>query len=264
MMKSPKLGLIILILSLVFAGTYFIANIFNRSEKQSISAQQLPLIKLSSLKPESLSPENLDEKNNLTKALGQNLFEQIQTSDLINKEANKLPSNADINSISEQLTNSVISESLADFKLVSVIYDSDLKISPDNSKEAKLKYFEDLNKIVLARFNNPSHKTTPSQTIENINTDCFGNGSSLDKELADFYPKVVDDYLNVVTPSDLLSLHKKIVAHFKNAHLIYQALANCSQDLIKGYIAAQVLPDFAEETIAIQNLLEVKYKEINS
>lgn len=262
-MNPSRIIMAFLIIGVVLAGAYFITNISEHAKKLSI-AQQPPSIKLSSPKTDSISSGNLDGKNNLTKTLGQNLFEKIQTSDLIKKEASKLPSDADINSISEQLANKTIDESLADFKLVSIVYDSDLKISSDNSKEAKLKYFEDLNKIVLARFNNPSHKTTPSQTIENINTDCFSNGSSLDKELANFYPSVVNDYLDVTVPSELLSLHKKIVAHFKNASLIYQALANCSQDLIKGYIAAQTLPDFAEETVTIQNLLEGKYKEINS
>ncbi len=254
-MRTLKSGLIILVIIAFLAGAYFITT----PKKQSTADKNSAGINLSSSEPKTDNLYASDEKNNLTKDLGQNLFEQIKKENETNPDFfSSLP---DINAISQK----IIDDSLKSnsFNLDQPINETDLKISRDNSKEAKLKYFEELNKIVLARFNDPSHKTTPSQAIENINADCYGNGSSLDKELANFYPSVVDDYLNIATPSDFLSLHKEIVAHFKNASLIYQALANCSQDLIKGYIAVQTLPDLAEKTIAIQTLLEKKYKEVN-
>ena len=255
-MKPPKLGLIILTLSLVFAGTYLVANIFKRPGKPT-TTQQLPSIKLSSLKPEPLSSENFDGKNNLTKALGQNLFEQIQTDNLIDKEKKNLP--ADINSLSEKLTNNIISEGLSDFKLVTTIYDSEIKISQDISKEAKTQYLKTLGEINQKDFSgfNKNYLEIIVDVYQKID-------SSSANRLANIYKNLAADYLNLAVPTDWVDVHKTLIIYAKNAEIVYRAMANYPVDPIKGYLALETVDSLVSGAGEIQNILQEKLKEIGS
>lgn len=143
------------------------------------------------------------------------------------------------------------------------VSNEELKISNDNSKEAKAKYFMDLNRIISDKFNNPKYARNPEQIINDIKIDCFGAGSETDKELASVLSVAVKNFLNVAVPSDFIDLHKKTVSFLKSSQSIYQALANCSQDPMGGYMATQALPDLAKETISVRTLLDKKYDEVN-
>lgn len=255
MMKPPRLRLIVLILGLVFASTYFIANVLKRPGKPT--TQQLPSIKLSSLNPAPFSSENFDEKNNLTKALGQNLFEQIQTDNLIDKERKNLP--ADINSISEKLANSVISESLSDFKLVSIIYDSEIKISNDISKEAKSQYLKTLGEI------NQKDFADFNKNYLQIIVDVYQKiDSSSANRLANIYKNLAADYLITSVPADWVDAHKILIIYAKNAEIVYRAMANYPVDPIKGYLALETVDSLVSGAGEIQNMFKEKLKEIGS
>ena len=186
-MKSLKPGLVVLAVILFLIGAYFITN----PRKQFlVSDENSPKIKLSSSASEANNLYNFDEKNNLTKALGQNLFEQIQADNLIDKENKNL--SADIDSVSEKLVNSIISESLADFKLVSVIYDSDIKISSDISKEAKNQYLKAVREINQKNFgdSNKNYLQIIVDVYQKID-------SSSANRLANIYKNLAADYLKV-------------------------------------------------------------------
>lgn len=262
MMKPPRLGLIILILSLVFAGTYFIANVLKHSGKPTGSAQQLPSIKLSSLKPAPFSSENFDEKNNLTESLSKNVFEEIKKQTETNPDFfSSLP---DVNTISQK----ILEDSLRNnsFDLDQPINEADLKISQDNSREAKIRYLKEIEQITQNRFNNSKYIkfiTTPAQITEAFESDCFGDGTSpLNSELTVLYKNLANDYLILNVPSDWLDFHKQSISHFQKANLVYLALANCSKDMIKAYLAVQEISPLIEKAQEIQNSLIQKYKEI--
>ena len=253
-MKSLKSGLVVLAVILFLIGAYFITN---PGKQFLVSDENSPKIKLSSSASEANNLYNFDEKNNLTKALGQNLFEQIQADNLIDKENKNL--SADIDSVSEKLANSIISESLADFKLVSVIYDSDIKISSDISKEAKSQYLKTIGEINQKNFGNfnKNHLRVIVDVYQNID-------SSSASRLANIYKGLTADFLKVAAPADWVGIHKTLIIYVKNSEIAYRAMANYPVDPIKGYLALEAIDSLINGTGEIQNILQEKLKEIGS
>ena len=252
-MRTLRSGLIILVVIAFLAAAYFITN----PGKQSLSsAENSPNIKLSSLNQTLNDRYNFDENNNLTKALSQNLFEQIQTDNLTSKEGGSLPA---IDLTSEQLTNKVISESLSDFKLVSVIYDSDIKISSGISKEDKSQYLKTIGEINQKNFGNfnKNYIEVIVDTYQKID-------SSSAKRLADIFKNIAADFSKVSVPADWVDIHKTLIIYAKNAEIIYQAMANYSVDPIKGYLALETIDSLISGAGEIQNVLNEKLKEIGS
>lgn len=249
-MKPPKLGLIILILGLTALGTYLLSLIpKNQINQSSIS---YPSVKLSSPTPSALSLEsfgNFDEKKNLTKNFGDALYKQIQQT--------KNLSNDDIDSLSEDLVNKTIGKSLAEFQLVSVINDSEIKISPDVSQEAKNQYLKTLGEINVKNFGD--FKKNYIQVI--VDTYQKLDYSSANR-LANIYKNLANDYLNLTVPADWVGIHKQLILHVKNAEIIYRAMANYPTDPFKGLLAFESVDSVVNSAQEIQAILEEKIKEV--
>ena len=237
-MKSLKPGLIVLIVIAILAGAYFIAN---PKRQSAISDEKSSNIKLSSLEPAYSVPEKYNEKNNLTKALGQNLFKQIQTDNLLGKENKDLPT--DIDSLSEKLANNIISESLADFKLVSIIYDSDINISSDTSKEAKFQYLKTITEVNQKNFG--SFNKNYLQVIVDVYQKIDPYPAS---RLANIYKNLTADFLKVSVPADWVDIHKMLIIYVKNSEIAYRAMANYPVDPIKGYLAIETIDSLVNST----------------
>jgi hypothetical protein len=252
-MKTLRSGLIILVVIAFLAAAYFITN----PGKQFSSAGSSSNIKLSSLNQVSDPQYNFDEKNNLTKSLGQNLYQEIQNDSLINQGERTLPS--DINLVSGNLANKVINDSLSDFKLISTIYDSDIKISSDVSKEAKnqyLKFIQEINKKNFGNFNE-NYLQVIVDTYQKID-------SSSATKLADIYKNLGNDYLNLAVPADWVDVHKMMIVYVRNSETIYRAMANYPTDPIKGYLALESIDSLVSSAEKIQTILGEKIKEIES
>ena len=162
----------------------------------------------------------------------------------------------------------LIQEAIANIQTPSSFFsqsvdDKDLKISLDNSKEAKAEYIQNIEKINQKRFSDSKYQRSLEQIASDVNNDCFGGDSSLNRETAVLYQNLTDDYLNSSVPSNWLDLHKAIISHFQKAHLVYLALADCLTDPVKGSLAVKVLPQLTEKAQEIQNLLGSKAKEAN-
>ena len=145
----------------------------------------------------------------------------------------------------------------------SSVEDKDLKISNDNSKEAKLEYFRGIISIHDKWFSNPEFERSVDDLIKDINGDCLGSVSDTDKDLAIAYPQITDGLLSLSVPSDLLDYHREMLSASKTNSLIYQALVNCSSDPIKGYMAVQVLPNQFTQALKVMELLAKKIQESN-
>lgn len=249
-MKPPKLGLIILILGGVALGTYFLAYIFKSSTNQSPTLSSS--IKLSSPAPQPApSLGNFDEKNNLTKNFGDTLYKQIQTE----IQTGNLPTNA--NSLSEELANKVINNSLSDFQLISTINDSDLKISPDISREAKNQYLKTLGEINVKDFGDfkENYLQIIIDTYQKLNYTSAAHAANIYKNLA-------NDYLNLTVPKDWVDVHKRLIIYVKNTEIIYRAMANYPTDPIKGYLALESIDSWISNAQEIQAILGEKIKEV--
>ena len=240
-MKSSRLRLIILILSLVFTGAYLATNVFKHPEKSA--TQQLPLIKLYSLKLKPLSSENFDEKNNLTKTLGQNLFKEIKKQTETNPDFfSSLPN---INAISQK----TIDDSLKNnqFNLSQPVNESDLKISQDNSKEAKIQYITAIAEIGRNRMAgfNKNYQDVLSDVVEK-------NDLSSASRFADINKNMANDSLNLIVPSDLLNIHKTLITHFKNSEIVFRIISDYPNDPIKAYLAVQAIDQLEASLQGIQ------------
>jgi len=246
-MKPPKLGLIILILGGVAIGTYLLTWILKSPTNQSPTSSSS--IKLSSPAPKPLSLEsfgNFDEKKNLTKNLGEALYKQIQTA-----------KSTDVDLLSEELANNVINNSLSDFQLVSTIYDSEIKISPDNSQEAKNQYLKTLGEINVKDFGD--FKENYMQII--IDTYQKLDYSSADR-LANIYKNLAMDYLNISVPADWVGIHKQLILHVKNAEIVYRAMTKWPTDILTGGLAFESVESVINSAQEIQIILGEKIKEV--
>lgn len=198
---------------------------------------------------------------NLTQSLAQSLFNQMQSQDQSGKQPLQQfnPADPTNQQFIAQATNSLS----PDYFFNQNVNASDLKVSNDNSKQAKMNYMDSIKTISSNRFNDPKYIRSADQVESDIQLDCFGgSGTSGNQALADVYKNLVGDYLNLPVPSDWLDLHREIISSLKASNAIYQALANCSTDPVRGYLAAKSLPQLFDEAKAVQDLLAQKYNEI--
>ncbi len=200
---------------------------------------------------------------NATDFFAKSLFEKFKILDQNGKDpfASANPNDPNnqnfVKGVAEQLSKETLSFDQA-------VSDGDLKISPDNSREAKIGYLQSVAEITKNRFSDAKYQRSADQIISDIENDCTESnlGLSTNGKIADLYNNLVNDYLNLSTPSDYLSFHKSIIAHFRKSEAVYGALANCFNDPLKGYMAAQNLPQLITNVQQIQLSLLKKSKEV--
>lgn len=253
-MRTLKSGIVVLAVIAFLTGAYFITA---PKKQTAVSEKNSAGIKLSSLNSKTDNGYNFDEKNNTVKSLSQNLFEEIQNNNLVNQEKRTLSS--DINAASENLVNKVINDSLSDFKLVSTINDSDIKISSDISREAKNKYLKAVGEINKNNFGdfNESYLQVIADAYQRVD-------SSSANRLADIYKNLSDDYFGLATPADWVDVHKMLIIYAKNSEVVYRAMAYYPTDPIKGYLALEAMDGLVSSGEKIETILGEKIKEIGS
>ena len=125
--------------------------------------------------------------------------------------------------------------------------DNDLKISQDNSKEAKSEYLMETAQIILKNSNN-DYKN-PQKALENF-TDNFDVSGV--RQIADAYSKIFDGFLNTKVPSDYLDLHRRYVILLKKAKETYQGLVDYSNDPVRAALSMQLTPKIVEAELNIK------------
>ena len=281
-MNPVKIAAIVLIISAGLVGSYFIVKKASPpiSDKEDISPLnetnslfQKPIQWVEKLKDfvnkQQEEPENsaantsvpADDSFNLTKFVAGSLFGRMKNLDQSSKNSFE-GQGIDINDPENQ---KLIEEAMADITdpFNPKIENKDLKISGDNSKEAKLSYLKSIQEIGQKYFSNPDFKRDSDQLMEDINQDCLGNGNTVNSKIASAYNDIAVNYLNLNIPSDWSDTHREMIIYVKRGYLIFDALANCSIDPIKGYLAGRTLPQFASESQTIQEALKEKAVEIS-
>lgn len=138
-----------------------------------------------------------------------------------------------------------------------IVENKNLKISNDNSKKAKQEYFEAIGKISQKNFSgfNKTHIEALSELVER-------NNAYFVIQLADIYKNTVNDYLNLTVPSDLVSIDKKMIVHFKTAQKIYEDIANFNIDPVRAQMSFQMIDKLIINAKTNQGLLENEYQKI--
>lgn len=200
--------------------------------------------------------ENFNDKNqsvNLTEFIAQSSFNQMKILDQGGKNPfDNLSSN---NSESRKIIeNTIAGIKNPDLIFNPVINDKDLKISSDNSKEVQFNYFKKIQQI-NNDFIDPKYQRSAMQIVNDINSDCLGNGSDMNLKIANRYKNLSNIYLNLIIPSIQLDIHKKMIIYYKKSELVYRAIADCKKDPVKGYLAVQVMPQLESQSFEIQSFL---------
>lgn len=179
---------------------------------------------------------------NLTEFVAKSVSNQMQTMDQKGAE------NIDPNDPQNQ---EMIQKAMAELQSQSLfdesISDKDLKISSDNSKEAKEKYLMEAGQIILNNFN--EQKMDPKKALEMLVNNLNISGVS---QIADAYSKIFDGFLNTKIPSDYLSLHKRYVVLLKKAKETYQGLVDYNNDPVRAGLSMQLVLKIAEAELGVK------------
>jgi hypothetical protein len=198
------------------------------------------------------------DRNNLTDNFIGRLSEEIKPL-AVSLKGRGGDKSVDVNNLTSNLVKNFNFRSLPALELVSDIPDSELKVTSDTSRQAKLRYLKmtlEINKKDFGNFN---------KNYLQIIVDVFKNlDSSSAARLATIYRNLSQDYLNVEVPRDWVSLHKALIMHFRNSEIIYSALANYQNDPLKGYLALELVENVSVDNFnEVWSLLESKLKESN-
>jgi len=206
-------------------------------------------------------PKDIDFENiNLTEFVAKSSFTQMKNLDQSGQDPFEIDPNDPANKEFIEKAVAGIGDPSSFFN--PIVDDKDLKISQDNSKEAKIQYLRGIEQISKNRLNNPKYFRDIEQMAKDIQVDCMTGGLSIHKELAQLQWDLLNDYLNLTVPQDWLSFHRDFVNIHKKTNLIYSALANCFQDPIKGNLAIQIFPQMVEESKEIQSTFYAKRLEM--
>jgi hypothetical protein len=191
-------------------------------------------------------PEDIDfEKVNLTELVAKSSFTQMKNLD----QGGKDPFNIDPNDPANQefWEKAIASVSNPHSLFIFSVDNDDLKISNNNSKEAKAEYLDAIGKIMLANINNDYRNPgTAMQAFAN-NFDVSGI-----KRIEDVYFKTLNSVLNTRVPSDYLVIHKQYLVFLKKAKAVYAGIAGYDTDPVKAALSAQLVTQIAEEDLAIK------------
>lgn len=144
--------------------------------------------------------------------------------------------------------------------LVDSLKDSEIKISSDNSQEAKKNYLKLLEEITKKDYYVDFIKKEPASIIVSIYKDLDPLPA---KEAAIVYSQAATDFSAIEVPGDWKDFHKKLIIYFKNGAVIYDAMAQYLQDPIKGYAALDKGKDIlTNQGVEINKIWQKKYKEI--
>lgn len=269
MPKNLKIGLAVFVLIAGVAAAYFILQnsssiSSNVGSDVAVSKQEEQVAEFISEKPlDATSSEFFSGQNgktgknnyNITQSLAESVFNNINSSDIAGKIKNSISPSAD--SLPNLNMNDVLAKAQADLRLFSMddIEDSQLKISADNSKEAKQKYLEDI-AVVLKKDAGNFNKNYLQIIVDTYQK----TNSSSAKQAADIYERLATDFTNISTPSDWRDVQKATVVYYKNSEVVYRAMADYQSDPIRGYAALEIVEQVVDEGLAVQQLLTGKVK----
>ena len=262
-MRAFKKYITILILGTGLIGSYLIVKnsepainpIQKLSEQQIKQPDNKPLVNeplienLIQQTKNATQPNNLYDRNNLTQNLGKGIFEQIKSKNFLNQ--NNEGGLANINLISGDPVGDIFIENQIDFSLILDINDTELKISPDNSQEAKIKYLAAVREINKRNFGdfNKSYLEVVIDAFQKLE---FSSAA----HLVNIYKNLAGDYSNLNVPADWMAIHKNAIIFYKNSEIVYQAIANYPEDPIKAYLALEMIDGLirsAEQTQEVFN-----------
>ena len=191
-------------------------------------------------------PKDIDFENiNLTEFVAKSSFTQMKNLDQSGQDPFEIDPNDPANK--EFIEKAIASISDPSVLFNPTIDDKDLKISQDNSKEAKTRYFDAIGKVMLENIN--SDYRNPMIVMQNFANNYDVSGI---KRIIDAYSKMLNGVISTEVPSDYLEIHKRYIVFLKRAKMVYSVIANYDKDPVKATLSAKLIIGIAEADLAIK------------
>ncbi|MBU2652611.1 MAG: hypothetical protein KKA81_16925 [Bacteroidetes bacterium] len=204
-----------------------------------------------SSKVSEVKSSNDETPLNLTEFVAKSVSNQMQTLDQKGVE------NINPNDPQNQEAIEKAMAELQNFSLFDeLISDSDLKISQDNSLEAKKRYLTETAQIIIKNSNEAYNN--PQKALEKMANTLDISGV---KQAAEAYSEILNGFLNTEVPSDYLNLHKRYIILLKKAKEVYQGLVDYSNDPVRAALSMQLVQKIAEAELKIKQ--EYYQKSLN-
>ena len=262
-MNPLKLGAMILILTAGLAGGYLIIKdskpagsgsyiILESSGKAVENSQKSPIQWVEKVRDfisnptgslekfsgaDSAAAEKIDSNNpssNLTEFVAKSVSGQMQYLSQSGKDFDP----------NDSKNQEIIKKALASLQTPSLfnesINDKDLKISQNNSIEAKRFYLESMGKIVINSSN--VFSINPIKALDKL---IYGDASAIN-QVINYYTETYKNFLSIAVPSDWLDLHKRYLTVSKQMEIIYRGMADFQNDPVKAALLGDALPNMIE------------------
>lgn len=277
-MDKGRFMLTFAVAAAVILGGYFFANHIQSKKDAAVVDEQKTDNKLGLENPLQVADSDkvdvsqgantpyvpTNANGNVTRMVAQSLFSKMQQMD----QGGKNPFGQ--LDTSDPQTRSMIEDTIQnvpDTIFATAISASEIKITADNSRDAKMRYMQGVSQITKQYFytSDANQFTVKSsqELINNLQKDCFeSDGSTKNAALSKEYKGVFEAYKGLTVPSSWVAMHKVILGYFKELGDIYGAFTQCKEDPIRAYVGIDRLPDVYAETSTIQKMLNEKAVEL--
>lgn len=203
---------------------------------------------------------NSNSINNYTESIAKSMFDKMKTMD---QNGNNPFENINLNdSENQKLTQDIIVD-LENFSSglnsVENIDIKDIKISKDNSLEAKAKYLESIGKIIIDNSSESYNK--PHIAVEKLAAS--GDVSGLD-QLIRAYSNILNNLLITAVPSDFSDIHYRYVNFLNRTKTFYSEIKMFKNDPIRIQLLIPLVTEITKKDLDIKQEFYQNVLEINS
>lgn len=203
---------------------------------------------------------NSNSINNYTESIAKSMFDKMKTMD---QNGDNPFENINLNdSENKEITQNILAD-LENFSSglnsVKNIDIKDIKISKDNSLEAKAKYLESVGKIIMDNSSESYNK--PHIAVERLAVS--GDVARLDK-LISAYSNILNNLLITAAPSDFSDIHYRYVNFLNKTKTFYSEIKVFKNDPIRIQLLVSLIAEITKEDLDIKQEFYQKVLEINS
>ena len=195
--------------------------------------------------------------SNLTEKLSGNLTSEFMSNINFNKASSSkdLLGSIDFNNLNAESLSKILKDNPLAF--VSEVKDSEVKISSDNSEEAKNLYKKTYASIIKNNLTFLSDSKKIETAIENS---ISGNNNKSIESMIDGFDKAHSELAGLSVPSSFVDFHKSNLKFVSNFSLVLETIANNQNDPLMTLLALDFFSsDLSENWGNIGNLIKTEF-----
>lgn len=201
-----------------------------------------------------------DDGDNMTRMVARATFEQMKALDQQGKSP-FVEENTNTAEAKAAVERSV-SESASSLFVGVEVRSGEVRSVANNTKDAKQRYLKDL-EAVLARYPAKEEYRNVSGGLQGlVEQACGGQQIDIAKAIAENYDNIARGMVATQVPSQWIGFHKQMIVYYRQGNVIFDAVADCQTDPLRGFSAAQALSQFVSESAILQKSLQKMYTEV--